>query len=235
MYSRCLITHLSHSQNFYFCKPLQVFLDSTRAIRSTARRTGVGFRPATLVGRYLLQRERERARFCLIVFHSTHIIFASHCRQIGQFYVPLYISCTTSIVAFVFLVWKVREMAASVAGTKGNAAHKEQLVLFTRLAAQLFLLTGFFFPDSVAYFINLHDPNNLPKYMYQATTVVWKAESWCIALLWYSNPRVREGIRKTPWFKSCCGPVDADVERRSTSHSITVSSYVSRVFSVSCA
>ena len=117
-------------------------------------------------------------------------------------------------------------MAASVAGTKGDAAHKEQRVLFTRLAAQLFLLTGFFFPDSVSYFLNQYDPSKMPKYMYQATTVVWKAESWCIALLWFSNPRVREGIRKIPWLKSWCGLVDTDVERRSTSHSITASSYV---------
>jgi hypothetical protein len=107
-------------------------------------------------------------------------------------------------------------MSASATSTAAHdeATRAQQRAIMARLAFQLFALSVVLIPDAVSYFVRTPS---------RTTDFLWKCESWISAMIWFSNLRVRDGIKSIPLVRRavvacaakcqcCCDPVLDETE-----------------------
>jgi hypothetical protein len=124
-----------------------------------------------------------------------------------QFYIPLFLSSIICMFAFGLFVHHL--IAANPAATSSDhtaPAHQSRMAeqreaerrgVFLRLGGQLAVMMIVFLPDAFSYYATTYfaDSYAYPASAYKATGIIWKSESWMIALMWFSNLRIQTGIR----------------------------------------
>jgi hypothetical protein len=73
----------------------------------------------------------------------------------------------------------------------------ERRGVFLRLGCQLAVMMIVFLPDAFSYYATTFfaDTWAYPAAAYKATGIIWKSESYMVALMWFSNLRIQAGIR----------------------------------------
>jgi hypothetical protein len=131
--------------------------------------------------------------------------------EIGQYYAPLLLSVAVSIIALVVMFYHVAKLStASNLNSDSAAVADHQKFVMIRLVFQLFALSVVLVPDAVNYFI-YYDSNHV--LLSKITNTLWKCETIVVALIWYSNLRVRSAIASLPFIKSLLSCDETSVAR----------------------
>eukprot|EP00455_Lapot_gusevi_P003346 TRINITY_DN11376_c0_g1_i1.p1 TRINITY_DN11376_c0_g1~~TRINITY_DN11376_c0_g1_i1.p1 ORF type:complete len:311 (-),score=57.71 TRINITY_DN11376_c0_g1_i1:175-1107(-) len=122
--------------------------------------------------------------------------------ELGQFYIPLMVSNLLSLLTFSYAIHRILGVTRQAKSTLSEDERSEkERALFRRLALQLGVLFIVFVPDSINYMLLL---NNIyvPSWAIQISVFLWRSEGYLVALLWISNLRVQQEIKKLPLIQS---------------------------------
>lgn len=129
--------------------------------------------------------------------------------ELGQFYIPLCISTTASLLAFTYIVTAIIRITRQLRQLEQEAnsspepelhgasdvvlSQRQQNQLFGKMALQLGALIIVFIPDACVYAATASG-KDVPDAIAGISLFMWRSEGFVMALLWLINKRVQRGL-----------------------------------------